>query len=141
MASSTWNGGSGGWGTIANWTGGVPNAANADATIAASGSYIVTVESGDTYTIDSVGVSDGGALLDVVGTLSLAGALALANITAGTLELAGVLAGGTLDIQSGATMLAAGGALTGEQDFYQGGSGVIAGAALVFFAYIGAAAA
>jgi autotransporter passenger strand-loop-strand repeat protein len=126
MASSTWNGGSGGWGTIANWTGGVPNAANADATIAASGSYIVTVESGDTYTIDSVGVSDGGALLDVVGTLSLAGALALANITAGTLELAGVLAGGTLDIQSGATMLAAGGALTGEQDFYQGGSGVIA---------------
>jgi autotransporter passenger strand-loop-strand repeat protein len=126
MASSTWNGGSGGWGTIANWTGGVPNAATADATIAASGSYIVTVESGDTYTIDSVGVSDGGALLDVVGTLSLAGALALANITAGTLELAGVLAGGTLDIQSGATLLAAGGALTGEQDFYQGGSGVIA---------------
>ena len=116
MASSNWNGGSGGWGTLANWTGGIPNAASADAQIAAGGSYVVTVESGDTYTIDSVSVTDGGALLNVAGTLNLSGTQALANIAAGTLELAGAITGGAVDINSGATLLAAGGQLTGGAD-------------------------
>ncbi len=124
MGSYSWNGASGGWGTIANWSGGIPNAATADATIAAAGTYTVTVEPGRTYTVDSVTLNDSTAALDVVGTLDLAGSLALMAVDSGTLELAGAISTGTVDINGG-TLKALGGQLKNVADFNLGGSAYI----------------
>ncbi len=124
MGSYSWNGGSGGWGTIANWSGGIPNSSTADATIVTSGTYTVTIESGKTYTVDSVTLNNGNAILDVVGTLDLAGTLGLIDVYSGTLELAGAISGGTVNINGG-TLEALGGALKSVADFNLGGSAYI----------------
>jgi hypothetical protein len=124
MTSYSWNGGSGGWGTISNWSGGIPNSATADATIAAAGTYTVTVENAKTYTVDSVTLNDATAILDVAGTLDLAGSLALMNIDSGTLELAGLVSGGTIDLNNN-VLIAAGGTISKTTSFSQGGGGFI----------------
>jgi hypothetical protein len=126
MTSSIWNTGtSGGWGTIGSWSGGIPNSTTADATIAAAGTYTVTVETGKTYTVDSVTLNDSSAILDIVGTLNLAGTLALMNIAAGTLELAGAVSGGTVDITGGATLEDLGGTLKNISGFSLSGGASI----------------
>ncbi len=124
MGSYNWNGGSGGWGTIANWTGGVPNSTTADATIAAAGTYTVMVESAKTYTVDSVTLANSTAVLDIAGTLDLAGTLALLDLSSGTLDIAGLVSGGTVDLNNGNTVVAAGGTINAAQ-LVQGGSGYI----------------
>ena len=124
MGSYSWNGGSGGWGTIANWTGGIPNSSTADATIAAAGTYTVTLESAKTYTVDSATLNDSTAILDIAGTLDLAGTLALLNLASGTLEVAGLVSGGTVNLNSGNTLIAAGGTINATQ-LVQGGAGYI----------------
>ena len=125
MGSYSWNGGSGGWGTIANWTGGIPNSMIADATITAAGTYTVSIETGKSYTADSVTLGDGTAILDILGSLTFGGTLATFLDNAGTVELGGVIAGGTVDIEGGSTLLANGGALTGNKHFDLGGSAYI----------------
>jgi hypothetical protein len=124
MTSSIWNTGtSGGWGTIGNWSGGIPNSTTAEATIAAAGTYTVTIETGKTYTVDTVTLNDGSAILDIVGTLNLAGSLAVMNISSGTLALAGVVSGGTVDINNGSMLEDLGGTLKNTASFFLGGSG------------------
>jgi hypothetical protein len=127
MTSYSWNTGtSGGWGTIANWgTTSYPNSITADVTISASGSYTVTIETAKSYTVDSVTLNDGSAALDVLGTLTLGGTQALLNIEAGTVELGGVVSGGTVSINNGATLQANGGSLKNLADLYMGGAGNI----------------
>jgi autotransporter passenger strand-loop-strand repeat protein len=125
MASYSWNGGSGGWGTIGNWTGGIPNSTGADVTIDASGGYVVTLEAGHSYSVDSVTLNDGGATLDLLGTLTLGGALALLQVDVGVLEIGGLISGGTVDITASSTLAAAGGSLAKLADFDLGGSATI----------------
>jgi hypothetical protein len=62
MGAYLWDGEDGGRNTIENWTGGIASSTTADATLATSGTYIVTLEAGQSYTVDSVALSDGNAL-------------------------------------------------------------------------------
>jgi hypothetical protein len=126
MGSYIWTTGtSGGWGTIANWSGpGFPDSASADATINAAGTYTVTLEAGATDTVDSVTLNNASAILDVAGTLDLAGTLALVDLAAGTLAVAGLISGSNVSIGGGATLEALGGTIE-SNNFSFAGSGYI----------------
>jgi hypothetical protein len=103
---------SGNWTTAADWsTGAAPTASN-DATIAAAGTYTVTINgavAANSLTIDDVAVQVKDA---AGGTLSLTKAL---SVTAGTITLNSdaVIAGGTISLGNAGVFSANGGTLSG----------------------------
>jgi len=115
MTAFTWVGGSSAnWADPANWTpAGYPSAAGDTALIDAAGTYTVTVNSGETDTIDSLTLNASGATLSVSGTLAFGGANT-ASVDAGTLVLGStgaitgspdvtVAAGATFDVSGSAS--------------------------------------
>lgn len=112
MATFTWTGKTGLWGTPANWSpSGTPSGATDVAIINAAGSYAATVETGVSYAILHTSLDSAEATLDVLGTLALVGTLAVSN---GTLNLSagGVIEGGTITTVGG-VFTANGGTLSG----------------------------
>src|SRR5258708_4293155 len=90
---------SGDWNTGLYWSGGVAPGAGDDVTIAASGTYTVTLSSADAA--HSLVLNDAAATVSVNygGSLALGGAL---TVTAGTFQLnGGVVTGGTLSASGG----------------------------------------
>lgn len=74
MTSFTWTSSNGSWDTGTNWnTGSAPDSFSADATIAAPGTYTVSILGGQSFELDSLTLSDQGANLDLAGTLDLSG--------------------------------------------------------------------
>src|SRR5271155_3583915 len=89
---------SGDWGSGALWTpAGPPNATTADATIGVSGTYTVTIGSTEGFSVDSLTMSDPGATLQLLGSLTLGGVTAKLNLDAGTVVTKGVISGGTME--------------------------------------------
>jgi hypothetical protein len=110
--TSNWvNTAGGAWDVSANWSGSVvPNSTSADAVIAASGSYTVTLLSTETITLDALTLDDSGATLTLAGSLDFAGAANTVMLEAGTLAITstGMLRSGTID-QAGGTLALNGG--------------------------------
>jgi hypothetical protein len=110
MAAISWaSGQSGDWTTAADWTGGVVPGAGDDVTIAAAGTYTVTISTADEA--HSLTLDDAKATVSDTGTLTLGTKLTL---TAGTfaLDSAGMIVGGTLSA-TGGVFAWDGGALAG----------------------------
>lgn len=110
MTTFSWKGGSNGnWNATSRWSpAGIPNATNADAVIAAPGTYSVLISANTKYTVESITLNATAASLRVAGTLNL-GTLAL---NTGTLALlaTGRISGGIIDV-AGGTFVASGGTL------------------------------
>jgi hypothetical protein len=121
MTEFTWNSStSGDWYASADWDGGaVPNGAEANAVIAAAGSYAVQISGADTVTVGSLELNAAGATLDVAGMLVLGGTSDTFDLSGGTLLLdsGGMVSAGTIDA-TGGTLAAQGGTLSGVT--YQG---------------------
>ncbi|WP_264715241.1 Hint domain-containing protein [Limobrevibacterium gyesilva] len=83
----------------------------ADATIAAAGTYTVTIADSETITADSVLLNAANASLSIAGTLVLGGAQALLTLKAGALKGAGTIQGGAVKGSGG--VLAMSGTLDG----------------------------
>lgn len=117
MTEYSWKSGiDGDWSQAADWTPGtVPNAATADATISAAGSFTVTISAGESFSADSVTLASADATLDVDGYLGLAGTADQLVLAAGELEIGsgGTIAGGTIDAIGADVSLPSGGALFG----------------------------
>jgi hypothetical protein len=115
MTTYTWRSRvSGNWSAAGNWTpAGPPNADTADALIDGTGSYVVNIGSGKAFTANQVTLDAAGATLRLGsgGTLTLAGTDAALVLNAGTLTLAGLLQGGTVEADSATVQL--GGTLDG----------------------------
>jgi len=114
MSGTNWTNTAGGnFTTAGNWSAGAPGAAS-NATIAAPGTYAVTLATADS--LSSLLISDAGASVLDTGTLALTNTLGL---TAGqfTLSAGGEIAGGTLSA-TGGSFDWAGGALSNS--VYQG---------------------
>jgi fibronectin-binding autotransporter adhesin len=110
VSTSTWNSSaSGDWSDAADWTGGVPNSATANATIVESGTYTIDIASSETFAVGSVTLNDANATLEIDGALNLTDTL---NITSGDLLLTGKINGGTIDT-GGGTFTSSGGTLDG----------------------------
>ena len=97
MATITWRGGSGNWSSGLNWSLFQPPQAGDEVFIAASGSYVVTVDV--VSFAQDIFLADSGATLDVASTLTLGGTLSIGDGTA--LVLSGTIVGGTIDSASG----------------------------------------
>jgi autotransporter passenger strand-loop-strand repeat protein len=110
---STWDGGTGNWGTSGDWSGGLPDSANASAMIVTTGSYAVTIGPGQAYAINSLLFNNASGTLDLDGTLDLEGFKPLINVIAGTLSLSGLLTGGLIEIQDSAELIDNGGSFGG----------------------------
>jgi hypothetical protein len=97
----------GDWNTSTSWDqNAAPNSTTSDAVLALIGTYTVTIATSDpTFTVDSVTIDNPLATLDLAGSLDLAGAEQLLALEAGTLFLAGVLKGGTVDLAGGTAVL------------------------------------
>ncbi len=108
VTSYNWTTGtSGDWGVAGNWTAtpsGYPDASDAIVTIGAAGSYTVTISGGESYIADTVTLDDSGAVLNVAGTLDLAGASPALTVTSGAFALYGELIGGTVTAGAGGTL-------------------------------------
>ncbi len=91
------------WATAADWTpAGPPNAANADATIAVTGAYTVTIGAAESFVVDSLTFDPAtSGVLALNGKLTLGGTLAAMNMSSGTVNLAGTIAGGALTLTGG----------------------------------------
>ncbi len=127
--STNWVGATGGWNTITNWSGGIPNSGTVDATIATAGSYIVTLEPATTDQVDVLLLDAAGATLNLAGTLLLGGPLTLLDAAAGSIILAGALTGGTLELDPGASLTDTG-SFAGNLDAAAGSSINLAGSTL-----------
>jgi hypothetical protein len=120
MANYSWKSGiSGDWMTGADWMGGVPNSASANATIAAGGTYAVDISSGESVTAASVTVNDNGATLQIYGTLNLGGTL---NLKAGALFLEGTINGGTINAVDSGLNIASGSYYNNFNYYYEPGT-------------------
>ncbi|MGD0867656.1 MAG: hypothetical protein ABSA49_19100, partial [Rhizomicrobium sp.] len=98
MTTSTWNvAANGDWSDASDWSGGVPNSSTATATIAESGTYIVDIAPTETFSVGSITLDDPHAVLEIDGTLNLAGTI---TQTAGNVALSGTINGGTIDTGS-----------------------------------------
>ncbi|MGH3264477.1 MAG: hypothetical protein ACRDNS_21055, partial [Trebonia sp.] len=75
MTSFTWTSSSNSsWDTGTHWnTGSAPDSFSADATIAAPGTYTVSILGGHSFELDSLALNDQGAGLNLAGTLDLSG--------------------------------------------------------------------
>ena len=111
MATFTWiSSTSGDWAAPGAWSGGVPDASDADVTIAAPGSYTIALAANASFTLATLRLAAPGATLAIAGTLNAGGALVLRS---GRFQLAGgTLRGGTI-VSAGATVLMPGGTLDG----------------------------
>ena len=106
---------SGDWSVAADWNpGGPPNAATADVTIAAAGSYVVSIAAGETFSVNTLLLNGAGSGLDILGTLKLAGTTHKLTLQAGTITLdsGGLVQGGTVAL-AGGTVAYTGGTLDG----------------------------
>jgi hypothetical protein len=93
---------SGLWSAATGWSpSGPPNATTADAVIGLAGTYVVTVQATDSFTVDSVTVSASGATLSLLGTVTLGGTLATLAVQAGTVLASGAIKGGTVAVSGG----------------------------------------
>jgi hypothetical protein len=120
--TSTWQTASGGdWNTPTDWAGGVPDQVTTDATIAHAGNYTVVISYGEGFDVGSVDLDSPDATLEVAdaSTLTLGGTADTFMLTAGTLQLEGALASGTL--------VAAGGVLSLQGDSLFDGMTVLGG--------------
>ncbi len=132
ITADTWNSGvSGNWTVGSDWsTGSAPTSSN-DVTIAAAGTYIVTINS--SVAANSLTINDASATVADTsgGTLAISTTLA---ITAGTFSLGSgsTLSGGTVSLGSSGVFAAAGGTLNGVT--YQGVLDLSAGNALLYAA-------
>src|ERR1700733_3289732 len=98
MTTSTWNvSTSGDWSNASDWTGGVPDSSSATATIAESGTYTVSIASTETFSVGSITLNSAHAILEIDGTLNLAGTL---TQTAGNVGVGGTINGGTINTGS-----------------------------------------
>jgi hypothetical protein len=113
MANYDWQTGNGDWITGADWGGTSPNSTAADATIAAAGSFEVSIAGGERFTVDSVTLANPAATLLIEGQLNLSGTRNLLQIDAGSVELGGVIQGGTIVQAGGSLVLDAGAQLVG----------------------------
>ena len=78
------------------------SAATDDAVISAPGSYTVTIAAAESFEVDSLAFDPGtGGTLAVNGTLTLGGPLAEMAVGSGTVNVGGVLSGGTLALNGG----------------------------------------
>jgi hypothetical protein len=78
MSNSSWNvASSGDWNTPADWLGGVPDSATANAIIALPGTYTVDIGGGESVTAASVTLNNATATLRIDGALNLGGVLDL----------------------------------------------------------------
>lgn len=99
---SIWDGVTGDWGAAADWSpSGVPDSASAQASI---NSGTVTIASSASYALDTLSLDGAGALLNVLGTLSVAG---------------------SVDIESGTVSLGQDGTISGAPDVTIGSSGIL----------------
>ncbi len=97
MASITWNGASGDWTNVADWSGGVAPGAGDTAVFGGSGAYTVTLYSA--AAVGAVTMNAPNAVFYDDGALALGGIFALQG---GTFDLAyGILQGGTLALDGG----------------------------------------
>ena len=119
MATYTWNGVTGDWSVAADWTGGPPSpppdSSSADVNINASGSYRVSIATGESFAAGTVSISDASAILSLDGTSALTVTGAFAN--SGTLEL------DTGGADSGGGSLTIGGVLTNTKAVQAGNKG------------------
>jgi hypothetical protein len=116
MANFNWESGvNGDWGTAADWGGAVPNSATANATISAAGAYEVTIDSGESFVVNSVTLNNATATLDVLGTLNLGassgGTVDQLVVDAGVLIVSGEIADGTIVAGAGNVILSDGATL------------------------------
>ena len=115
------------WATAGDWSpSGPPNASTADATIAASGVYTVTIGAGDSYLVNSLTFDPASATLTVNGTLTLGGTLAAMTESSGTVNIYGTIAGGTLAVTGGVLDDTGPGVITSAVDIYGGGTVAVA---------------
>jgi hypothetical protein len=110
MSQSTtfqWTGGSADWSNGVDWNPSSVPGSDDTATIAAAGSYVVTIGTSDNESIAALTLNDAGATLAVDGELAVSGSLAL---TSGVLTVSGMLTartisvGGTLDYAQSGTL-------------------------------------
>ncbi len=115
---------SGDWGAGGLWTpAGPPNAITADATISIPGTYTVTIGATESFSVNSLAMSDSGVTLQLLGTLTLGGVTATLNLNAGTIVASGLIAGGTIAVAGGTFDAAAGLTYGGA---FNAGHGVVA---------------
>ena len=135
-AAIVWNGGVGNWSTAGNWTGGVPNASNADvqvdngnavnSTVSVDGFFTVgrlTISSGDTVGINNaqqLTISDAGGFGSIInnGTLSInaGGSFTFLNIS-GNVSLSGsgtTVLGGAFAVITGSGRLTNSSTINGQ---------------------------
>ena len=100
MPQSTWikTTGTTDWNTVAAWSGGVPN--NADALIAAAGTYTANISVLDNITVHNITLNAANAKLALNGTLTLGATLLVKSGTL-LLQSSGILQGGTLQNTGG----------------------------------------
>lgn len=124
MASFTWIGSSGDWGTAAYWSGGLPNDPQAMVTISGSTALGVTIAAGEAFLADALDITDAAASLTVAGSLDLAGASATLTATGAAVSIAstGVVSLDGLSLSNGAGVTIAPG---GRLDL-DGSSGIAA---------------
>ena len=124
MATNRWIGLSGDWSNPSDWSAGAVPGPSDEAVIAAAGSYTVTVTASES--VGSIVLNDPGAILDIQPSppfqtvaLDVSGSVV---IQSGTLEIQGegyhlgggtLAIGGSLDVQSGATLFLDGGTIEG----------------------------
>jgi hypothetical protein len=122
------------WNVAGDWDNGVPSDDTAVVTIAASGTYTVTINSSEGFGVDSVTLNNAGTTLAVAGTLSLGSGF---NIVKGTITGAGFLSisggsigGGTVSVAnqsiSGTVTLSAALKDTGSVSLGSSGSDTLA---------------
>ena len=109
-ASTAWKGTSNDWYGSSVWTNGPPNAGTA-ASIAASGTYTVTLNGGETAAASSLAITATGADVVLNGTLDITKTF---TATAGTLSVGGTIDGGIFG-SNGTTVTFTGGTLENLQ--------------------------
>jgi fibronectin-binding autotransporter adhesin len=136
--TTTWTGNDGDWNNGADWTGAAVPDASTIAAVITQGT--VTVDSGDSFAVDSLTLSNAGTELELGGTLDFTGAVDDAiDIDAGTLALdqAGTLRGapdvtigtdGTLDLSAATQPVETIDGLDDEGTIILGNTAVIIGA-------------
>jgi fibronectin-binding autotransporter adhesin len=128
MTTYSWTGGSDDWSTQTGWTPvGPPDASTADVVIAPPGNDTITISTGESFLIDSLTFDPASSTtLALNGTLTLGGTLAAMAMSSGTLDIGGMLAGGTLTMNGG-LLGSTGNGVISSAFLFNGGTMAIAG--------------